>query len=93
MCHSSLYHYALKTTSKTCYFRSLRYIDVNINDFIFSVAPGYLIGSVVDSEPGGTGFESRCDRNLSLGHTHAVNQTVQNHGILMRTERRTTHMQ
>ena len=44
--------------------------------------------AVVDSvEPGGTGFESRCGRNLSLVHIYAETQTVQIHGIIMSTER------
>ena len=47
-----------------------------------------LLVAVADyAEPGGTGFESRCDRNLSLVHIYAVTQTVQIRGIIMPTER------
>ena len=49
-------------------------------------APGELIGNVVDTEPGDTGFESRCGRYIFLVHTYAVTQTVQAPGI-MRTEK------
>ena len=45
------------------------------------VAPGQLIGGVIESEPG-TGFASRCGRYLSLVLTYAVNQTVQIRGIM-----------
>ena len=43
--------------------------------------------AVVDSEPGGIGFESRCGRNLSLVHIYAVTKTVQIRGKIMPTER------
>ena len=44
---------------------------------------GSLIGSVVDSEAGGTGFESLCGRHIFLVHTYAVTQTVRTRGIIM----------
>ena len=42
---------------------------------------------MVDSDPGGTGFDSRCIRYISLVHTHAVTQIVQIRRIKMTTER------
>ena len=38
---------------------------------------------MVDSEPGGTGFESLCGRYIFLVHTYAVTQTFQIRGIIM----------
>ena len=46
-----------------------------------------LVAVVDSAEPGGTGFESRCDLNLSFVHIYAVTQTVQIRGIIMPTER------
>ena len=46
-----------------------------------------LVAVVDSAEPGGTGFESRWDRNLSFVHIYAVTQTVQIRGIIMPTER------
>ena len=37
---------------------------------LLHVAPGELIGSMVDSEPGDTVFESRCGRYISFVHTY-----------------------
>ena len=50
------------------------------------MAPGWLIDSVVGSEPGATGFEFLCGLYISSVCTCAVTQTVQIREIIMTTE-------
>ena len=70
----------------TRFFLSLQLIILDFKICVWR-QDSSLVAVVESAEHGGTGFESRCGRNLSLVHIYAVTQSVQIRSIIMPTER------